>query len=59
LSERRACWVGLAEGAVDGASFGDAHLGAVDQGRDVGGIGVTVTVEFENALATPVISLES
>ena len=37
--------VGLAEGAVDGASFGDTHLGAVDQGRDVGGIGVAVADE--------------
>jgi len=32
--------VGLAEGAVNGASFGNAHLGAVDKGRDVGGVGV-------------------
>src|ERR1019366_4422479 len=37
--------IGLAEGAVDGTGFGDAHLGAVDQGRDVGGIGVPVADE--------------
>jgi hypothetical protein len=37
--------VGLAEGAVDGAGFGDAHLGAVDQRRNVGGGGVPVTDE--------------
>ena len=34
--------VGLAEGAVDCAGFCDAHLGTVDQGRDIGGIGVSV-----------------
>jgi len=28
-----------------GASFGDAHLAAVDQGRGVGGIGVAVADE--------------
>jgi hypothetical protein len=37
--------IGLTEGAVDGASFGDAHLGAVDQGRDVGGIGISISDE--------------
>jgi hypothetical protein len=28
-----------------GAGFGDEHLGPLDQGRDVGGIGVAVTHE--------------
>jgi hypothetical protein len=41
--------VGLAEGAVDGSCFGDAHLGAVDQGRDVGWIGVPVADETARA----------
>jgi hypothetical protein len=41
--------VGLAEGAVDGAGFGDAHLGAVDQGGDVGGISVAVADEAARA----------
>ena len=45
LDRAEADAVGLAEGAVDGAGFGDAHLGAVDQGRDVGGIGVAVADE--------------
>ena len=30
---------------VDGASFGNTHLGAVDQGGDVGGIGIPVADE--------------
>src|ERR1700680_659551 len=37
--------VGFAKGAVDGASFGDTHLGAVDQGGHVGGVGVPVADE--------------
>jgi hypothetical protein len=37
--------IGFAEGAVDGASFGDSHLGTVDQGRDVGRIGISVADE--------------
>jgi hypothetical protein len=41
--------VGLAEGAVDGTSLGDAHLGAVDQGGDVGGIGIPVADEAARA----------
>ena len=45
LDRAEADAVGLAEGAVDGAGLGDAHLGAVDQGRDVGGIGVAVADE--------------
>jgi len=32
--------VGLAQGAVDGARYGDAHLRAVDQGRDIGWVSV-------------------
>ena len=35
--------VGLAQGAVDRPGFGHAHLGAVDQGRHVGWIGIAVT----------------
>jgi hypothetical protein len=34
--------VGLAEGTVDSAGLGNAHLGAVDQGRDVRGISVAI-----------------
>jgi hypothetical protein len=41
--------IGFSEGAVDGASFGDAHLGAVDQGRDVGRISVAVANETSRA----------
>jgi hypothetical protein len=38
--------VGLAQGAVDGASFGHAHLGVVeDEGGDVAGMGVAVADE--------------
>jgi hypothetical protein len=41
--------VGLSESAVDGAGLSNAQLGAVDQGRDVGGIGVAVTDEATGA----------
>jgi hypothetical protein len=34
--------VGLAESAVDGTSFRDAHLGSADSQRDIGRIGVSV-----------------
>jgi len=37
--------VSLAEGAVDSSSFGHAHLGTVNQGRDVGRIGIPVADE--------------
>jgi len=38
--------VSLAEGAVDGAGFGHAHLGVVeDQGRDVARMGVPIANE--------------
>jgi hypothetical protein len=38
--------VGLAQGAVDGAGFGHAHLGVVeDEGGDVAGVGVPVPDE--------------
>jgi hypothetical protein len=37
--------VGLAQGAIDGSSLGDAHLGTADQGRDVRGIGVSIADE--------------
>ena len=49
LDRTEADAVGFAEGAVDGAGFGDAHLGAVDQGRDVGRIGVAVADEAARA----------
>ena len=45
LDRAEADAVGFAEGAVDGAGFGDAHLGAVDQGGDVGWIGIAVADE--------------
>src|ERR1700722_13314425 len=41
LDRAEADAVGLAKGSVDSTSFGDTHLGAVDQGRDVRGIRVT------------------
>jgi hypothetical protein len=37
--------VGLAEGAVDGTGFGHAHLGAVNEWRDIGGIRVAIPDE--------------
>ena len=38
--------VGLAKGAIDGAGFGHAHFGVVeDQGRDIAGMGVAVADE--------------
>jgi len=37
--------IGLAEGAVYCAGFGDTHLGAVDHGGNVGRVGVSVTDE--------------
>ena len=42
LDRAKADPVGLAQGAVDGASFGDAQLGAMHHGRNVGGIGIAV-----------------
>ena len=38
--------VGLAEGAVEGAGFGHAHFGVMeDQGRKVAGMDITVADE--------------
>jgi hypothetical protein len=38
--------IGFAQSAVDGAGFGHAHLGVVeDQGRDVAGMGIAVADE--------------
>jgi len=37
--------VGLAESAVDGTGFSDAHFGAADQGGDVGRIGIAIADE--------------
>jgi hypothetical protein len=34
--------VGFAEGSIHGARLGNAHLGATDQGRHVGRVGVAV-----------------
>ncbi len=45
LDRTEADAVGLAKGAVDGAGLGDAHLGAVDQGGNVGGIRVSIANE--------------
>jgi len=45
LNRAEADAVGLAEGSVDGTSFGDADFGAVNQGRDVGGMGVPIRGE--------------
>jgi hypothetical protein len=41
--------VSLAKGAVDGTGLGDAHLGAMDQGRGIGGICIAVTDEATRA----------
>ena len=35
--------VGLAQGAIDRSGLGHAHLCTADQGRDIGGICITVT----------------
>ena len=36
--------VSFAQGAIDGAGFGHAHLGMVEnQGRDIAGMGITIT----------------
>jgi hypothetical protein len=49
--------VGFSESPVDGSRLGDTHLGAADQGRRVGRIGIAVTNEtfrarrFENCRA--------
>jgi len=45
LDRTEADAIGLAEGAVDGTGLGDAHLGAANQGRNIGGVGVSVTDE--------------
>jgi hypothetical protein len=37
--------ISFTEGPIDCASLSDAHLGAVDYGRDIGGISVTVADE--------------
>jgi hypothetical protein len=37
--------IGLAQGPVDRPRLGHSHLGAVDQGRHIGRIGVAVAVE--------------
>ncbi len=37
--------VGLAQGPVDRPGLGHTHLGAVDQGGDIGGIGIAVADE--------------
>ena len=41
--------VSLAKGAIDGPSFGHAHLGAANQRRDVRRIGVAVPDEAAGA----------
>jgi hypothetical protein len=37
--------VGLAQSSVDRPGFGHTHFGAMDQGRDIGRIGITVADE--------------
>jgi len=37
--------VRLAEGTIDGTSFGHPHFGAADQWGDIGGVGVAVADE--------------
>ena len=38
--------IGLAQGPIDGTSFGHAHLGVVeDQGRDIARMGIAVANE--------------
>src|SRR6202035_5322343 len=37
--------VGFAQGTVDGTSFGHAHFGTVNQGRNVRRIGITIANE--------------
>jgi hypothetical protein len=38
--------VGLAQGTIDGAGFGHAHLGMVeDKGRNVAGVGIAIAHE--------------
>jgi hypothetical protein len=34
--------VSFAEGTIDSSRLGHTHLGTVDQGRHIGGIGITV-----------------
>jgi hypothetical protein len=45
LDRAEADAVGLAQGTVHGTGFGDAHLGAMNERRDVGGIGISVADE--------------
>jgi hypothetical protein len=45
LDRAEADAVGFAEGAVNGPGLGDSHFGAVDQRRNVGGVGVAVADE--------------
>jgi hypothetical protein len=49
LDRTEADAIGLAEGAVDGTSFGHAHLSATDQGRNVRGIGIAIANEAARA----------
>ena len=45
LDRAEADAVGFAERPIDGPGFGDAHFGAADKRRDVGGIGIAVSDE--------------
>jgi len=46
LRRAQANAVSLAQGSIDGAGFGHAHLGVVeDQGRNIAGMGVAVADE--------------
>src|ERR1039458_8724461 len=42
--------VSLAQGAIDRTGFGNTHLGSMDEERDIGRIGVTVTDKTGGAL---------
>ena len=42
--------IGFSECAVDRSGFGNAHLGATDERRDVGGIGVAESHESLRSL---------
>jgi hypothetical protein len=45
LDRANADTVRLAQGTVDGTRFGNPHLGTLDAGRDIGGIGIAISYE--------------
>jgi len=44
---------------IDGASFGNAHFGALDQVRNVGGVGIAITDKAATGFALMDSSFES